>query len=62
MDTKKWYRSKTLWVNLIALAAIIAQLVTGDEWFPAEYQAVAIAFINMLVRLLTGKPIEMKLK
>jgi len=55
MKRIKWQkvvRSKTLWVNLIALIALIAQLEYGFVIAPEE-QASAIAVINLALRALT---------
>ena len=54
---KKFYTSKTLWVNLIALVAIILQLATGKEAFNLEAQASLLAVINLILRLLTNRKI-----
>uniref|UniRef100_A0A6M3LXD4 Holin n=1 Tax=viral metagenome TaxID=1070528 RepID=A0A6M3LXD4_9ZZZZ len=54
---KKFYTSKTLWVNLIALVAIILQLATGKEAFNLEAQASLLAVINLVLRLVTKKPV-----
>ena len=54
---KKFYTSRTLWVNLIALIAIILQLATGKEVFSLEAQASLLAVINLVLRLVTKKPV-----
>jgi len=54
---KPFYTSRTLWVNLIALAAIILQLATGKEAFNLEAQASLLAVINLILRLLTNRKI-----
>ena len=46
---KKWYASKTLWANLIAIAAI---LITGNELEP-QISGSILAVLNMLLRLIT---------
>ena len=46
---KKWYTSKTLWANLIAIIAI---LVTGDE-LDAQTVGAILAVLNMVLRLIT---------
>lgn len=53
MENKKWYTSKTLWVNAIAIAAIIAQGVSGKEVIGVDLQATILAGINMILRLVT---------
>ena len=55
--TKKWYASKTLWINLIAVGAILAQYTTGNEVIDAEAQTLILALINLIVRIYTGKPL-----
>ena len=50
---KKWYLSKTLWVNIIALIAIIAQLVTGREIISQGAQGLFLTGINIILRILT---------
>ena len=55
---KKWYTSKMLWVNSIALVAIVIQMITGREAFNTEAQVSLLAVINIVLRLITNKPIE----
>jgi hypothetical protein len=50
---KKWYLSKTLWVNVISLIAIIAQLVTGKEIISKEAQGLFLTGINIILRIVT---------
>lgn len=54
---KKWWMSKTLWVNIIALIAIILQEATGHEAFNPEYQAMILGVINMILRTITKEKI-----
>ena len=61
MKAKKWYESKTLWVNVIvvALAALTALTNQGD--LPAEWEAIVaavIAVLNIGLRFVTNRPIE----
>lgn len=46
---KLWYKSKTLWTNLIAIVGIVA---FGQE-FPPETAGTVLAVINFLLRLIT---------
>ena len=54
---KPWYQSKTLWVNILTLLALI--LGTVAQW--PELQALspqllgALSVVNILLRLLTDK-------
>ena len=57
METKPWYTSKTLWVNAIALVAIIVQGITNKEVISLEYQAAILAFINFILRIITKQPV-----
>ena len=54
MDGKKFYLSKTFWVNLIALVAIVA---FGIEAVSPETQVAILAVINMILRLVTKEPV-----
>lgn len=53
MKNKKWYTSKTMWVNLIATGAIVAQSITGKEVLSPEIQTAILAGINILLRTIT---------
>lgn len=57
---KKWYESKTLWVNAIALIAAIAQVVAGKEVISAEMQVIILTVINTILRLITKHEINWK--
>ncbi len=54
---KKWYKSKTFWVNLIAAIGIILQIQFGWVVTP-ETASIILVVINFILRLITGKPIE----
>jgi hypothetical protein len=53
---KKWYYSKTFWTNIVAGAAVIAQISYGFV-FPVEYQMLALSFINMGLRKISNTEI-----
>ena len=55
---KKFWLSKTFWINLVAIGAIIAQWVTGNEVIDAEAQVAILAVINLILRLVTNKQIS----
>lgn len=50
---KKWYLSKTLWVNIIAIIAYAIQLFVGKNIITPEYQGLILAVINFGLRLIT---------
>ena len=59
MESKKWYLSKTIWVNIVALIASIVAYY-GINIPPEEYGPIAtyiIVFINIILRFVTRKPI-----
>lgn len=57
---KKWYLSKTVWVNLIAMIAMALEVTTGKEILNAEYQGVILTVINLVLRFITSKGITFK--
>ena len=58
MDKKKWYQSRTVWVNALIAAAVIVQAVTGEAWLDAQVQAAIIVVVNLILRVITGKPLS----
>ena len=58
---KSIFTSKTFWVNIVALGAMIFQGVTGNEAPVAtEVQATILAFVNVLLRSITKDPVTWK--
>ena len=59
---KKWYQSKTLWFNLLALVVAIASAFGFADFQPSgEVQAIAgiiITIINLVLRFKTNQPIH----
>jgi len=59
---KPWYASKTVWVNLIALMAVLASF-KGIEITPEEQAQIltgVLAIVNILLRFTTHEPIVFK--
>lgn len=54
---KKFWKSKTLLANIAALALIALQSQTGFVVSP-ELQATGLAIGNLILRALTGQPID----
>lgn len=54
---KKWYKSKTMWVNSIAAAAIIVQMSIGGTVSP-EAQMGFLAVVNVVLRIATKEGLE----
>lgn len=63
MDSKPWYASKTLWVNLLTLIAAVAGAfgidVGLDDETKATIVAGALAVVNVVLRLVTEKPVTL---
>ncbi|OGI31336.1 MAG: hypothetical protein A2287_02780 [Candidatus Melainabacteria bacterium RIFOXYA12_FULL_32_12] len=55
--SKKFYQSKTFWVNIISLAGLLVQSQTGFI-IPAEVQAGILTVINTVLRFTTSEPIQ----
>jgi len=49
---KKWYQSKTLWVNLVAAVCLFVENQYGYAISP-ELQAYALIAVNVVLRLVT---------
>jgi len=56
-DGKSILLSKTLWVNLLALAIMIVNYYHPLYVITPEIQAAILIGINLILRLITGKPI-----
>jgi len=54
---KRWWTSRTIWVQVVALAAMLVQERTGWVVKP-EYQMMALLAINAALRAITKTSIE----
>lgn len=62
-DQKTWYKSKTLWVNIIGLIVITVQLITGKTFvLPELAQTGILLLINIILRIITKEEIIWKKK
>ncbi len=52
VTNKSWYKSKTLWINFIAVVALGFQTAYGFV-VPADYLAYALGIINIIMRIIT---------
>jgi len=50
---KKWYQSKTLYLNVIGAAVAIVQALQGQPWIDPEIQVLILAVLNALLRFIT---------
>lgn len=53
MESKRWWESKTLWVNAIAFAALLLQSFGTGFVIAPEEQAGILVVLNILLRLVT---------
>jgi hypothetical protein len=53
---KKWYESKTFWVNTLAAAALFLQIKYGFIIDPAS-QALGLSMVNLVLRKITKDPV-----
>ena len=55
METKKWFHSRQLWVDILAVVgSIIAGILTKD-WFNGEVQVMVLAIVDFILRLRTNQ-------
>ena len=57
METKKWYASKTLWVNALAIAGAFLSSHFGIT-LTAEESAGVLAVVNIVLRIVTKHPLS----
>ena len=55
---KKWYASKTLWVNALAFVGIFVQVQTGTDVVSGEVQAAFLTIINMILHVITKEGLK----
>lgn len=58
-ETKKFFKSKTLWINVLAFIAFIVQNHTGFV-ISEELQMQALTLVNILLRFVTKEAIVWK--
>lgn len=56
LSGKKFWLSKTFWVNTLVALGILVQIKTGFIVSP-EYQALGLTLINLVLRKITRQPI-----
>ena len=60
---KKWWKSKTVWLNVIGVLAGVVGYVAGQELIQDNTQLIAALVamqggLNVVLRFITGTPIE----
>lgn len=57
---KEWYKSKTIWFNVVMLGALMLQEFKGIQVSDQDVQNIVLgimAVVNIVLRLTTSKPI-----
>lgn len=55
---KKWYHSRILWVQAIAVIASVVAGITTKNWIDGEVQVIILAVIDFILRLKTNQGLE----
>jgi len=58
-NTKSWWASKTIWVNLVAFVGAIVVSLGVDSGHWAEISTVSLAVVNLALRLITREEIAL---
>ena len=57
-DAKKWFQSKTIWTNLVAIVTGAGALVMGEVSLSTGVAPIVLALLNIILRIVTKQPIE----
>lgn len=52
---KKWWKSRTLWVNIVSGAVYVGQSLSGIDIIPDVVMVPVMAGLNLLLRAITTK-------
>jgi hypothetical protein len=60
MKTKRWYLSKTVWLNIITAVASVLMLLAHDPYWAGQamYLLMGSSVLNALLRVITDTEIE----
>jgi hypothetical protein len=56
--TKRWWESKTIWVNAILLTIAILGVFLDFKVLDPEVVAIASAILNVILRFVTTEPVK----
>ena len=56
--SKKWYKSRTLWANAVAIVVIVVQYLTDKSIIDVQAQAMLLAISNIVLRTITDSKLE----
>ena len=55
MNIKRWYHSRMLWVNLLAVIGSIIAGICTKNWLDGETQVMILAVVDFILRLRTNQ-------
>ena len=55
---KKWYHSKTLWINGLVFAGCLISGLTGENWLDGEAQLMVLSLVDLVLRIITSSGLE----
>lgn len=55
---KSWYKSKTMWINILSIIIVTIQYFTDIHIISLELQIFITAIINIFLRYVTSTPIK----
>jgi len=60
---KSWWKSKTVWVNVVVIAGAMVTVLVGNEWVMSDPQLAGVLLalsggLNMVLRLFTNEAIK----
>lgn len=62
MDSKRWWQSKTVWINVLTLVVSVGDLLLGSPLVSgtsaADYIVSMVAAANLALRFVTVLPLE----
>lgn len=55
---KPFWESKTFWLNVIAIAVLVADYLFTNQIIPAEIGVLVLGILNIVLRFLTSQPLS----
>ena len=52
---KRWFHSKTLWVNGLVFIASLVSGITGKNWLDGEMQLIILSVLDVILRWKTNQ-------
>lgn len=58
MNKKDWWKSKTIWLNVVSVAVFAIDKLSGAGAIPADVAGVVIGVANVVLRIITTKAVK----